>query len=344
MLKTIKIILGTIILSCGIILASSALAEDSQATPTPGASPTPEIVQPVQASDLDVKDPKLLPDNPFYFLKEWKRSVQMLLTINTVNKTELAEKVANEKLIELQKLTEKGVSPELIQKATEKYQQQIERVKKLAEKIKGTAENNPEVNKFLDKFTLQQELHEQILQKLEQQVPSAVLQKIKDARENHLEKFKQVMQKLETRKDQAKEKLEKVCIQSYDPVCGKNGKTYDNECLAKVANVEVGYKGQCTKTCATDADCPQPNCGTKANCFGVINVCIDGKCVLQKLSVDQECRNYYWIDNTNKECGSKQFCGLYMYQGLRTFATKAQCLRAINATPAPAVSPSPATQ
>lgn len=285
MLRILKITLAALVLSCGIVSASPALAEDDQATPTPIVSPTPAV----QTPDLGA-NPRLLPDSPFYFLKEWKRSVQMLLTTNTVNKTELAEKIANEKLIELQKLTEKGVSPELIQKATEKYQQQVERVKKLADKIKGTAENNPEVNKFLDKFTQQQELHEQILQKLEQQVPPAVLQKIKDARESHLEKFKQVMQKLETRKDQVKEKLEKVCIQLYSPVCGKDGKTYGNNCLAKVSGVEVAYEGECAQTA--------------------------------------DCNYYYWTDNANKECGSKQFCGMFMYLGLKTFDTKGECLKA----------------
>lgn len=37
------------------------------------------------------------------------------------------------------------------------------------------------------------------------------------------------------------------------------------------------------------------------------------------------CKNLWWFDNTNKVCSQKQFCGAYMYQGLRTFATEAEC-------------------
>jgi hypothetical protein len=35
------------------------------------------------------------------------------------------------------------------------------------------------------------------------------------------------------------------CPDDFNAVCGKNGKTYRNECLMKCADVELGKKGAC---------------------------------------------------------------------------------------------------
>jgi len=42
------------------------------------------------------------------------------------------------------------------------------------------------------------------------------------------------------------------------------------------------------------------------------------------------CKSLYWIDNDNKNCSQKQFCGMYMYLGLQTFEDKEICLKTVN--------------
>lgn len=403
---------------------------------------------------MDVEEPKLLPDSPFYFLKDWGRGIKLFFTFNQVEKIKLREKFTNEKILELKKMVEENKNGEKIKKAAEKYQEEVEKMKAVADKITKKAEDNPKLDKFLDKFTQHQLLHQRILEKLEEQVKPEVLEKIKEAREKHLEKFQEVMLKLgdkdnlperleknleeikgskyknfknleilleleEKVPDEAKEaiqkaqenalkrlkgdlekmsaedqekfkdyldkiggdaasqteilenlkaeiqklpetpktlklierleegktgllnniekKLEKLncplwtppapgfcqegrvvikkdpetgcpghpicvipsevemppsdegksvaCITLWDPVCGKDGKTYSNSCFAKSAGVEVAYKGACRlKECQTDADCPQLKCGPAGvKCIGVKSKCVEGKCQVQSI-------------------------------------------------------------
>jgi hypothetical protein len=162
----------------------------------------------VNPEDLEIKEPRLLPDSPFYFVKNWWRGLRLAFTFNPVKDAQLRAKFANEKLLELKKLAEKKKDPKILEKARRNYEKEVEALQKAAEKLK-TVKDKKAVESFLDKFIRHQILHQKLLEKLEKQVPEEAFEKIKKARERHLERFKDVMLKLEEM-DKLPERLEKA--------------------------------------------------------------------------------------------------------------------------------------
>ncbi len=186
----------------------------------------------VTAQDLGIKEPTILPNSWMYFIQEWKRSLKNAFTFDPIKKAELQLRIASERLLETQKLAEKTDNQQIIEKATEKYNQAVEKIKSAADKIKGTAETNPAIGKFLDKYTQQQILHEKILDKLEGKVATSTFEKIEAAREQHLVKFGEVMQKLED-KEAIKARLEN----SFQEIKGSALKDIQNlSILQKIAS------------------------------------------------------------------------------------------------------------
>ncbi|GJM26170.1 MAG: hypothetical protein DHS20C16_25850 [Phycisphaerae bacterium] len=46
-----------------------------------------------------------------------------------------------------------------------------------------------------------------------------------------------------------------ACIQIFSPVCGCDGQTYGNSCIALQAGVNIDHDGPCVPECTTDAEC-----------------------------------------------------------------------------------------
>jgi hypothetical protein len=195
MQKTIKLLLILIIVCVPFFLVTDVSAETEETQ--------------TSAQELGVSNPTLLPNNPFYFLKEWGRGIQSFFTFGSLKKAELQQKFSNERLVELEKLVENGtIKSEILERAAEKYGVTMDKIKDLIDKVEDTTDSSDNVNKFLEKFTDQQMLHERILLKLQTHVSDGALEKIEQARERHMEKFGEVMQKLEANQERLQERIQ----------------------------------------------------------------------------------------------------------------------------------------
>jgi len=202
-----------ILLLSGLFLMSPALAQETDepmliSSQEESVDEAVELDEEVEAEDLDVASPRILPSNPFYFLKEWGRTIREFIALDPVVKLQLRERFANERLVELKQMITEGTGDEAVQKAAEKYQAEMEKVRARTEKIKEKVENNPKLEEFLDKFIDHQILGQRLLNKLENQVSTQNTGTIQQIREKHLENFGEIMTKFEDSEEKIQEKLE----------------------------------------------------------------------------------------------------------------------------------------
>lgn len=117
---------------------------------------------------LNTPDPTLLPDSPFYFLKDVGRNVQMFFTFDPVKKAELRMDFANQKLAEANKLVNNNPNNEsIITKALENYRKEAQKLKDYASTLN---KNNPNNETLLNKVTENNVIHQKVLEDIENKV------------------------------------------------------------------------------------------------------------------------------------------------------------------------------
>ncbi len=51
----------------------------------------------------------------------------------------------------------------------------------------------------------------------------------------------------------AEEQVDRMCTQQYDPVCGCDGRTYPNACMAGLKNTAIRHAGECNGAASPEA-------------------------------------------------------------------------------------------
>ncbi len=150
-----------------------------------------------QEQDLGVGEQTIVPGSPFYFLKQIRRRLQEAFTFDPVKKLELRERFSSEKLAEIEKLIEARKNRKLIEQAIDGYEQEQNEIRTRIEGLRQNAEENEKIRSFMEKYQHQVEVHTRVLERIEADAPPEIRSRIEEQRENHLERFKDVMLKLD---------------------------------------------------------------------------------------------------------------------------------------------------
>lgn len=168
-----------------------------------------------QENELNVEDPGILPDSPFYFFKTVYERIQIFATLNKDKKAMLEMKLANKRLREAQKMADIGKTDQA-EKMLQKWQERVDRItqKLEARKAKGEKVENL-LEKLKENHLRQQEHMDEIYEKVPENAKDAILKaKERSDRglENAIEKInskeeqRNFGQKLEEKKTKLQEK------------------------------------------------------------------------------------------------------------------------------------------
>lgn len=201
-----KIILCFFISIISLFLFSLAvLAEEPTDNQAGGTSVENNEQSEVTAADLEIEEPGVVS-----WFKNIIQDVKILVSRDPIKKSELQLKKASRQLVQARKLVQENPDDaklqEKLEKLDTKYQGLIDKINSRIENYKQENPDAPQLKNFLDKYTDQQLKHQEILKKLEEQVPEKALEIIKNNRERHLQKFGEVMNRLQN-KEELKERL-----------------------------------------------------------------------------------------------------------------------------------------
>ncbi len=208
------------------LLSFSVLAEEND-----------DISIDVLSEELNIEDPGILS----WFQNAFD-TIQLWITRDLVKKLEEEIKKASRQMIKAREIVQNNADDKNLQKKLDKingkYQDLIDSINNRVEQFDEENLNSEKFKNFLDKYTDHQLKHQQILEKLENQVPEAVMEKIREKRQEHLENFGEVMNKLQER-EEFKERLGNILNDDQERVENRIRKMEIIEELGDASKEEV---------------------------------------------------------------------------------------------------------
>ncbi len=176
------------------------------------------LAGPAVALANELPEPGMLPDSPFYFLKNWLEALGTLLTFDEAKKAERFLDLAERRLAEANALADKG-KPEIAERAVERYREQLGRAMQKAEQAKARGVDTDELLERVSGRTLK---HQEVLANVYEKAPEEAKEAIERAMESSLrgheeslkaisqEKREEVMERMRNQREEAQQKMQKA--------------------------------------------------------------------------------------------------------------------------------------
>ena len=209
-----KLYNSLIITSILLVLIFATPAKAQEAAEPIADNTTTVSVEAVQDTTVIEADLDATTPGPFNFLKRIVRSIQQVITTDPIKKADLNLKTAHEELLRAQKIVndnpDNNQTSVKVEKALEKFQENINKVKERATDIKNG--NTEQAQKFLEKIANIQVKQQKIMDNLESNSQANNFKAIKEARRIALESGAETMTNIANSPEQLGEAVDSAMV------------------------------------------------------------------------------------------------------------------------------------
>lgn len=161
----------------------------------------------VTIEDLEVGNQILLPNNPFYFLKELSRNFSAFFTFDPIEKAEKRLEFAAEKIAEAQKMLDEGADNDRLAHAVENFQKEYDRIESALSAVTAGDEGAEDLLKELfDKQIKSQK----IIDRIQDKVDGDDNARVKKARASVEERVANAFARLEDNPEELEDSINEV--------------------------------------------------------------------------------------------------------------------------------------